>query len=138
MKLVTIVSGLSLATTGVLFACGASNQGPPVTGSSSQTELTMAQSVDATVVERLTAARCDQEQSCKNIGPGAKYVSRSVCSEQIRGSIANDLNGYDCPRGINSDALNRCIEAIKSEECSHPFDTLARRDKCRTAGLCMK
>jgi hypothetical protein len=136
MKLITIMAGLSLST--LVFGCGASNQGPPVSGSSSQTEVTSAQSVDATVVGSLTAARCDQEQSCKNIGPGAKYASRSVCTEQIRGSIANDLNGYDCPRGIDSDALARCIEAIKSEECSHPFDTLTRQDKCRTSGLCMK
>jgi hypothetical protein len=28
--------------------------------------------------------------------------------------------------------------AIKSEECSHPFDTLTRYDKCRTGSLCMK
>jgi hypothetical protein len=138
MKTFIIRASLSLTTMGALFACGASNQGSPVTGSSTQTELTSAQSVDAAVVDRLSAARCDQEQSCKNIGPGEKYVSRSVCTEQIRGSIANDLNGFACPRGINSDALNRCIEAIKSEECSHPFDTLTRQDKCRTGGLCMK
>jgi hypothetical protein len=121
-----------------MFACGASNRGTPVAGTSTQTELTSAQSVDATVVARLSGARCDQEQSCKNIGPGAKYASRSVCTEQIRGSIANDLNGFECPRGINSDALDRCIEAIKSEECSHPFETMARQNKCRTSGLCMK
>jgi hypothetical protein len=138
MKLSTITVGLSLTTMGALFACGASNQGSPVAGSSTQTELTSAQSVDTTVVDRLSDARCDQEQSCKNIGPGAKYASRSVCTEQIRGSIANYLNGFECPRGINSDALDRCIEAIKSEECSHPFETMARQNKCRTSGLCMK
>jgi hypothetical protein len=65
-------------------------------------------------------------------------VSRGVCTDQVRGSIANDLNAYDCPRGIDSEALDRCMAAIKSEECSHPFDTLTRYDKCRTGALCMK
>ena len=90
------------------------------------------------VVDRLAEARCDQEQGCNNIGPGAKFTSRSVCMEQIHGSIANDLNAYNCPRGLNRDGVDRCMAAIKSEECSHPFDTLTRYDKCRTGALCMK
>ncbi len=140
MNLLRTMYGISLTTMGLLFACGAANEGPPVAGtSSSQTQVTSAQrSVDATVVDRLTTARCDQEQACKNIGPGSKYVSRSVCTDQVHGSIANDLNGYDCPRGIDSEALDRCMAAIRSEECNHPFDTLTRYDKCRTGALCMR
>ena len=30
------------------------------------------------------------------------------------------------------------MAAIKSEECSHPFDTLARFDRCRTDSVCMR
>jgi hypothetical protein len=90
------------------------------------------------VVDRLASARCDQEQGCNNIGPGAKYASRSVCMEQIHGSIANDLNGYKCPRGLDSVGVDRCMAAIKSEECNHPFDTLTRYDKCRTGALCLR
>ena len=41
-------------------------------------------------------------------------------------------------RGLDSDAVDRCMAAIKSEECSHPFDTLTRHDKCRTNAMCMK
>jgi hypothetical protein len=137
MNLFRTMSVLSLTTMGLLCACGAANEGPPVTGT--PTHVTSGQSsVDARVVDRLTAARCDQEEACKNIGPGAKYGSRSVCTDQVRGSIANDLNGYNCPRGIDSEALDRCMAAVKSEECSHPFDTLTRYDKCRTGALCLK
>ena len=93
---------------------------------------------DSAIVDRLTEARCDQEQGCNNIGPGAKYTSRTVCKEQIHGSIANDLNAYNCPRGLDSAGVDRCMAAIKSEECSHPFDTLTRYDKCRNGALCMK
>jgi uncharacterized protein DUF6184 len=132
--------GLSLATTGLIFACGGATQGPAVTGTpESQTGVTSSQkTADAVVVDQLASARCDQEQGCKNVGPDAKYASRSVCNDQIRGSIGNDLNAYDCPRGLDREGLDRCMAAIKSEECNHPFDTLTRFDKCRTGALCMK
>jgi hypothetical protein len=93
---------------------------------------------DTAVVDRLAEARCDQEQGCKNIGPGAKFASRTVCMDQLRGGIANDLNAYNCPGGLDSSGVDRCMAAIKSEECSHPFDTLTRYDKCRTGALCIK
>jgi hypothetical protein len=140
MRIFTTIYGLSFTTAGLLFACGGANQGPPVTGTAeSQTGVTSSQKyADTTVVDRLAAARCDQEQGCKNVGPGAKYASRSVCMDQIRGSAGNDLNAYNCPRGLDRNAVDRCTAAIQSEECSHPFDTLTRFDKCRIGALCMK
>ena len=139
MNILRMMYGLSLTTTGLLFACGGANQ-PAVTGTpESQTSVTSAQkNADEAVVDRLSAARCDQEQECKNVAPGAKYASRGVCMNQLRGSIGNDLNAYNCPRGLDRDAVDRCMAAIKTEECSHPFDTLKRYDKCRTGALCMK
>jgi len=140
MKILKAVSTLSLAATGLLLACGGTNQGPAVTGTPDvQTGVTSAQKgADTAVVDRLTAARCDQEQRCNNVGPGAKFASRTTCMDQIRGSIGNNLNAYDCPRGLDGDGVDRCMAAIKSEECDHPFDTLTRYDKCRTGAMCMK
>lgn len=121
-----------------MLACGGANQGPAVTGTPESPGVTAPQKgADLAIVDRLAEARCDQEQGCNNIGPGAKFASRSVCTEQIHGSIANDLNAYNCPRGLNREGVDRCMAAIKSEECSHPFDTLTRYDKCRTGALCM-
>ena len=138
MNILKTVVALPLTLTGLLLACGGANQGPAVTGTPESPGITSAQSnADMAVVDRLTEARCDQEQGCRNVGPGAKYASRSVCMDQIRGSIANDLNAYKCPRGLDGNAVDRCMAAIKSEECSHPFDTLTRYDKCRTGALCM-
>lgn len=139
MNILRTTSTLSIAITGLLLACGGANQGPAVTGTPESPGVTEPQKgADMAVVDRLTEARCDQEQTCKNIGPGAKFVSRSTCTEQIHGSIANDLNAYNCPRGLDSAGVDRCMAAIKSEECNHPFDTLTRYDKCRTGALCMK
>jgi hypothetical protein len=121
-----------------MLACGGANQGPAVTGTPESPGVTAPQkSADMAIVDGLAEARCDQEQGCNNVGPGAKFASRGVCTEQIHGRIANDLNAYNCPRGLNRDGVDRCMAAIKSEECSHPFDTLTRYDKCRTGALCM-
>jgi len=128
---------LPFTITGLLLACGGANQGPAVTGTQEGPVTAPQKGADMAVVDRLGEARCDQEQGCKNIGPGAKFASRSVCMEQIHGSIANDLNEYKCPRGLSRDGVDRCMAAIKSEECSHPFDTLTRYDKCRTGALCL-
>ena len=127
---------------GLLVACGGSN-GPAVTGSAAVPETpvgaTNAQkNVDASIVSQLAYARCERERTCNNVGPGDKYVSHDVCMDQMRGSLANDLNAYDCPRGIDRDALERCSAAIRVEECSHPLDTLSRMEKCRTAAICMR
>jgi hypothetical protein len=140
MNILRTTYTLSLITGGMLLACGAANEGPAVTGTpESQAGVTSSQrTADKDIVDRLATARCDQEQGCKNIGPDAKYASRSVCNDQIRGSIGNDLNAYNCPRGLDRDGVDRCMGAIKSEECSHPFDTLTRFDKCRNGALCMK
>ena len=140
MTTLRTTSALSLVTLGTLLACGGANQEPPMTGTSVESHpgVANAQNIDKSIVKQLSTARCDQEQTCNNIGPKAKFASREVCTDQLNGSIGNDLNAYNCPRGIDHDALNRCMAAITSEECSHPFDTLTRYDKCRTGALCMK
>ena len=140
MDLFKTIYRFSLTTTGLLVACGGANEGPAVTGTPvKETSATTSQrQADTAVVDRLSAARCDQEQRCKNIGPDAKFASRQVCLDNIRGGIGNDLNSYDCPRGLDRDSVDRCLAAIASEECSHPFDTLSRQDKCRSSAICLK
>jgi hypothetical protein len=135
-----IMCGLSLSTAGLLFACGGATRGPAAAGTpENQAGSPNSQdAADTAIVERLTSARCDQEQGCRSVGPEAKYASRSVCTDQIRGSIGNDLNAYNCPRGLDRTAVDRCVGAITMEECGHPFDTLTRLDKCRAGAICMK
>lgn len=125
-----------MASTGVLLACGGSNANtqPEYPGSG----VTNAQKVDSSVVNRLSEARCDREQTCNNVGAGQKYASRGVCMDQMRGSLANDLNAYNCPRGIDDAQLDQCMTSIRGEECGHPFDSLSRMEKCRTGAICMK
>ena len=66
---------------------------------------------------------------------GSRRQIRVTRTDQIRGSIGNDLTAYKCQRGLDRDGVDRCMVAIKNEECSHPFDTLTRFDKCRIGAL---
>ncbi|HSQ64539.1 MAG TPA: DUF6184 family natural product biosynthesis lipoprotein [Polyangiaceae bacterium] len=139
MKTLHHLYTLALTSTGLLIACGSASQQTPVANTSvDQPTITSQNVAQKAVVERLVTARCDQEQRCTNIGPGAKFASRQVCMDQVRGSIGNELNAYNCPHGLDSNAVDRCMMAIKSEACSTPFDTLSRYDKCRTSAMCIK
>ncbi|MDP9000236.1 MAG: DUF6184 family natural product biosynthesis lipoprotein [Myxococcota bacterium] len=135
--LIRATFGFSLATMGFLAACGGSNQEPAVSGTG-VTSAQTAQKADSAIVGKLAAARCDREQTCNNVGAGQKYASRDVCMDQMRGGLANDLNSYECPKGIDEAQLDKCMNGIRSEECSHPLDTISRMEKCRTGALCMK
>jgi hypothetical protein len=132
--LILTMCRISIAATGLLVACGGAKQEPAVSG----TGVVSAQRADSAVVDKLASARCDREQSCNNVGGGQKYASRDVCMDQMRGSLANELNAYDCPRGIDEAQLGECMTAIRNEECGHPIDTISRMAKCRTSALCMK
>jgi hypothetical protein len=85
MTLVTMFGAL-----GWIVACGASqgtNQSPqqPVEGTTSRDGVTAQQAVaDEEVVESIAAARCDRDQSCDRIGPGAAYHDRADCMRQTR------------------------------------------------------
>ena len=115
-----------------MFACAGENGATPAAKTPvGETTVTSRNAADKTVVDKLATARCDQEQGCNNIGPGAKFASRDVCLNQIRGSIGNDLNAYNwgvptapplcrrpvdvrrgginCPSGLETDAI-RCID----------------------------
>ena len=93
----------------------------------------------SSVVTRLSDARCDREEVCSNVGDGKKFVTRRVCMDQMRGGIANDLNAYQCPGGIDEGAVRECQVAIRSEECgAHPFEAITRMEKCRSGPMCRK
>jgi len=136
---------LSLLAAGFLSACDHTDRRDAVAPGTNVVEGTQvgatngqASAADAEIVQELAAARCDRERSCNNVGGGQKYASANVCMEQMRGSIANDLNTYNCPRGIDRAEVDHCVAAIKNEECSHPLDTITRMEKCRTARMCVK
>jgi hypothetical protein len=137
-----MMGALSLVTMGLLAACdrnsreGGSYQAPGASSSKGTTN--MQPTVDSATVGRIATSRCDREQMCNNIGGGKAYVTRSACMDQMQGNIANELNSYNCPSGLDAQHVDECLAAISGEKCDHPLDTLSRVDKCRTGALCAR
>ena len=137
------LGALSFAAAGLLLACDRTDgtgtpQGAPAARSDKSGVTNMQPVVDTAAVERLASARCNREQSCNKVGAGQTYATRAVCIDQMRGNIANDLNSYKCPRGIDAEHVNHCLLAVENEQCDHPLDTLQRIEKCSTSELCTK
>ena len=84
----------------------------------------------------IAQARCEREQRCGNVGPDKTYASQSACVERVRADWAEDLNARECPEGIVQDELAECLEEIRNEDCSSPFDTLGRITACRASDIC--
>jgi hypothetical protein len=120
-----------LTTTALSIACGGAHR--TLVAETVASSTVSWQHNAETVVASLVAARCEKEQSCNNIGVGAKFASPKGCSDQLRGNIGSDLSGFTCERGLDSAAVDRCVTAIESEACTE----LTRFDKCRTASICM-
>jgi hypothetical protein len=133
MKTLRIAVAVSLASVGTLaLGCEHTEDRNVATADPASTH-------DAAVVDRLSNARCDREAACDNVGDGKKYASQQVCMDKMRGGIANDINSYQCPRGIDGTAVQECLAAIGNEECgAHPIEAITRMDKCRSGAMCMK
>lgn len=91
-----------------------------------------------TAPEQLAEARCEREQQCGNIGNDKTYASSQECFARIRNEWREDLNGRECPGGINRGELQDCLAQIRGEACQNPFDTLARVTACTTARICVE
>jgi hypothetical protein len=92
---------------------------------------------DLSLANRIAAARCDRAHDCSDVGKGRIYVSRRLCMDEVRGSLANKVNGYDCPRGVDSNAVDRCLSAINVLECGKE-GALASVSDCRPDVLCLR
>lgn len=89
-------------------------------------------------IDRLVAARCARETACTNVGTDRPFADHDVCARELRSRIGAELRASECALGIDSAALDACIEAIHSESCSNPIDTIQRLAACRAGALCVK
>jgi len=89
-------------------------------------------------IDRIVASRCAREVSCSNVGPDKHFGSPEACSREIRKTMAEDLKVSECPGGIDSEKLDKCLDMIRSESCTNPIESLGRLATCRTGELCMR
>lgn len=91
----------------------------------------------ASAREQITDARCAREQRCENVGDGKKYSSLDDCRDTVRAEWKDDLNGVECPNGIDQTELNQCLGEIRGEDCGDPLDALSRVAACTTGQICI-
>lgn len=89
-------------------------------------------------IEKIVAARCAREMSCKNVGADKRFTSNDVCGREIRNDMKDDLNSKDCPYGVDQKELNECLDSIKNESCGNPLETISRLAACRTSDMCLR
>jgi hypothetical protein len=90
------------------------------------------------VVERISAARCDREESCNRVGPGTTYEDRSDCMRYSRRIVSREVNPASCPGGVGAIGLERCVRSLIEGECDMPGQIEGRASDCHVRLLCMQ
>ena len=129
----------ALATLSFVTVAGACKRAPPPPPPESTTTTSAASPAAQrfnTEIERLALARCRRESRCRNIGPNHRYKSVDHCVTTVRSELAEELNAWDCPGGINRSELTKCLTTIQTEDCGNPLDTIGRLIACRSSDLC--
>jgi hypothetical protein len=89
-------------------------------------------------VSHLTAARCEREMDCNNIGTGKHYEDRGACEREVSHDLQSDLRPEKCTYGIREDRMGECLQELKNEKCGNPLDAMSRLATCRTSRLCLR
>lgn len=87
-------------------------------------------------VDAIAHARCTREQRCDNVGKGRAYATAADCEASVRVDWADDLNSFDCPRGVNEAALAECLREIRDTSCGGLADAWGRWAKCAASEMC--
>ena len=132
MRITTMGTGIGLVLFLASAACGRGEiKGPEVA------ETTSSVVGNEGAIDRITAARCDREVACNNVGAGKSYGTREACMNELGHNKRADLNPEECGRGISEPDLNDCLHDIRDEKCGNPLDSLSRLAACRKAKLCL-
>lgn len=93
---------------------------------------------NAAAIDRLVGARCDREVACANVGIDKHFVTREVCTAELREHASGELRPTECPGGIDGAALDACLASVRDESCTNPIDTISRLSACKTSNLCIR
>lgn len=130
MKSFTIIGLCAVA----LFAC---NKDRERTSTTTTTGASVGHVANGTAIERIVAARCEREASCKNVGHDKRFETQATCTAKVRGDMREDLSAKDCPGGIDQKELDECLAAIRKEDCNNPIEMIERLAECRTSDMCL-
>lgn len=86
--------------------------------------------------ESIAESRCARESRCDNVGVDKEFSSMEDCILRVRADWKDELSSRECPSGVDEAQLNECLNEIREEECSSPFDTLERVAACTADQIC--
>jgi Family of unknown function (DUF6184) len=134
IRLLTGIGGTTLGA--LVLAAGCSHSPAP---HPAETALTapIATFDTHSAASSIAEARCAREDRCTNVGKDKKFSSVQDCLTRVRNDWKDDLNARQCPGGANETQLNECLDAIRHEDCSSPFDTLSRLSECTAGQICI-
>lgn len=88
--------------------------------------------VPGAAIDAIADARCERAQRCNRIGAGREYASRIECSLSARAEMTEELNRFDCQRGVDEGALRACLRELSEEACGE----YEARGACRPIEIC--
>jgi len=97
---------------------------------------TSAAFVEQSALDEITAARCNREEACENVGPARKYPSFGTCLTRLMPDSRAVTRFEDCPHGMADRAVTACVDEIHKEQCASPLDTIDPLAACAHSALC--
>jgi hypothetical protein len=135
--IIKLLTGIGAIGMGALFvASGCGHSSPPAESADTALAHPIATVDTHSAADSIAEARCAREDRCTNVGADKKYSSVQDCLTRVRDDWKEDLNARQCPGGTNEKQLNQCLDAIRHEDCSSPFDTLSRMSECTAGQIC--
>jgi hypothetical protein len=89
-----------------------------------------------TLVETLSAARCQRELRCGKVGEDKEHPSLTACRASIATTWTHELNRYRCESEIDRAALSACMQDVQKVDCAKPFESLKSIATCKLGTLC--
>jgi hypothetical protein len=115
---------------------GACSHAPPVRSSTTTTGVRVISNDIG--IGRIIEGRCDREDACGRIGEGKKWETRRACREEMSLDERSSLRADRCPGGLDADAVNECVDKVRSQRCRDPIDAIAREAVCQKLRLCLR
>jgi hypothetical protein len=88
--------------------------------------------------DRMADASCKVSLKCDQIGEGKKAGVYQSCIAKQKGEASKDVAATSCPKGVDSDKLNACLDKVRTTNCDDITSALTTLDACKASALCMQ
>ena len=109
-----------------------------LTTNTNPTANTATTTTTAAAITRVSDARCERDETCREIGTGRAFGDRNECMNAVGHDFVTTLPDDACPSGVDSDRLAACISEMKSNPCREddPKSAAGLPSSCAREQLC--